>query len=307
MKVLVVGDVIIDKFHYGTALGISAETPTIVAKRQEETFTLGGAANVCRHLEELCATYAYLLTAADGNENIQAGLYTEVVEIPGYSVTTKERFFVDGYKLLQFDQLNEGKHDNDSELQFCDAFDALLPDIDRVVIADNRHGVMSRRIAAHLIKKCNQVGKPIIVDSQVSQSTTNHGWYRDCSIMLVNERELDAIQFATSDCAYKFCEGNNEHFDKVLLNLSKKWNCDIVVKLGEKGSYSLIDGMFHRHHGHEVEIVDTCGAGDAFLAVLASGELSSEDVSDNLRRANLWAALSCEMKGTETPNGETLS
>jgi len=302
MRVLVIGDVIIDKFHYGTALGISAETPTIVARRGEVKTLLGGAANVARHINVL-GHDEVLLTLADTMDH-QAGFH--FVRIDGWAMTMKERFFVDGYKLLQFDQLNEGKHDDDSVLQFCDKFDALLPGFDRVVIADNRHGVLNQEIAQHIITKCNQAEKCVIVDSQVSQSKSNHDWYAGCDFMIVNERELAEMQLGWSGSAYRFCEGNNDLFNGQLLKLSWHWMCDIIVKLGEKGSYSLINGMFYRHHGHEVEVVDTCGAGDAFMAVIASGDLE-DGLSETLTRANKWAALSCAERGTEIPDVKALS
>ena len=79
MKVLVIGDLIEDVFHYGTALGLSAETPTIVMRREKTVQSKGGAGLVVRHLTELGV---------------------DKVELLSDITVRKERFMVDGVKLL---------------------------------------------------------------------------------------------------------------------------------------------------------------------------------------------------------------
>ena len=111
-KVLLIGDTIVDIYVYGNVLGTSAETPTIVAREIETKTFLGGAFLVARHLLELgaCLSFATLVGEDPGASNVTGFAHPNLTLLPvtdeGRKTTIKKRFWVDGYKLLQFDQLD---------------------------------------------------------------------------------------------------------------------------------------------------------------------------------------------------------
>jgi bifunctional ADP-heptose synthase (sugar kinase/adenylyltransferase) len=172
-KVLVVGDVIVDRYRFGERLGLSAETPTFVAKHIEQKDVLGGAANVCRQLTDL-GSDVRLLTMGGTEQKID-GFVTEIVRAEGWGFSIKERFFVEGYKLLQYDHLFENKHTHVTREHLYEEFKFHLgwhPDV--VVFCDNRHGTFDTLAASVMLMITRQWDVPVLVDSQVSQKTSNH-------------------------------------------------------------------------------------------------------------------------------------
>ena len=275
MKVLVIGDVIEDVFHYGTAMGLSAETPTIVMKRERTERSLGGAALVVRHLRERKAKKISLICTAG---------------------VKKTRFMVDGYKLFQMDEFSDAPNMSRSEFQreFCEK----MYHCDTVVVADNRHGTIEDiHMARFIVRECDRYGKKLVVDSQVSQSESNHEWYKGCNVMCMNEREWMAS--ATEFTMWKVPPGHSV-FEEALTLRSQEWGCDIIVKLGDRGSVACVDCGIYWNEAYDCNVIDTIGAGDAFLSVIALEDLSA-DPAVVLEDANFWASRACTLPGTEVP------
>ena len=302
MKVLVVGDVIVDRYTRGTKLGVSAETPTIVGKFQKEDIFVGGAGLVVRNLLRLGAE-VILTTPADQSlkelfeKSTDAPTDDEMrrfnaIKYPAsthFRITEKRRYYVDDYKLLQFDVLNEGGWDRDSEEDFCKFLDSLIENhpLSAVVVADNRHGTMTAKIAASVVKSCKKHGVMLYVDSQVSQNSSNHGWYEGADWFLLNMAEAGGLlRHATPDS-----------FSRDYSKICNLLDGGIVVKMGAAGAmlYNRQGGS-EFNSGYRVNAVDTCGAGDAFLAAFV--------IHGNLEEANKWAAISTTYVGTVVPKIE---
>lgn len=282
-KVLVIGDTIIDEFTYGSRLGLSAETPTIVMKYERHERRYGGAALVARHLlrlgcEVTMMTFGLHFDLDEGPSRI----YFAGDERYG-TYTIKHRYFCEGYKLLQVDTLSSFQQDDDAAA-------GLLYGVlgkhrfDAVIVADNRHGVLTERFSAAIVEACRNADVKTYVDSQFSQSEPNHHWYRGCDTLFLNEKEF--WHWVPYHSAY----------ESGMHDLKRHLECNVlIVKLGGAGALCLRkDGVLRSVDGCFVEVVDTCGAGDAFLAAyVASGE--------DLSYANRWAALSVTKLGTQVP------
>lgn len=308
MKVLVVGDVIIDEYTHGTKRGISAETPTVVANFKKVERFVGGAALVARNLLRLGNDVGFLTMA--GNESINKELlrssdpltFDEVLKFnpfviheTGWRFSEKRRYFVENYKLLQYDLINEGEWNGHCECSFLDTFENLLPKYDAVVASDNRHGVFSEYIAQRIVSECKRNKKPLYVDSQISQSASNHKWYKGADFVFLNELE--------ADCVSKNIKRKKK--ESQLDSIMKFLKSDIVYKRGERGAIRLSrnkklpDEQIYCS-GFVVNAIDTCGAGDAFLAAFVSS-------GNDLHFANKWAALSTTYRGTIVPKIQDLN
>jgi len=302
MKVLVIGDVIIDRYSHGTRRGISAETPTIVANLTREEFFVGGAGLVVRNLLRLGD--AVTLLTIGGEDELSyffrksvdplfasecTRLLIDQIELPGWTFTEKRRYFVEQYKLLQYDIINKGIHNKRTEDVFKKRFDLdFTDDIGAVVVCDNRHGTISSNIAKMIVKKCRAEKKPLYIDSQVSQSSSNHDWYRGADYIFLNEIELDKVLAKAGKITKK------SNLDAARRHLE----ADIVYKRGERGAV-LQSNTVQVSKGIVVDSVDTCGAGDALLAAFVHG-------FNDLDAANQWAALSTTYNGTIVPKFEDL-
>jgi bifunctional ADP-heptose synthase (sugar kinase/adenylyltransferase) len=296
-RVLLIGDLIVDDYTYGTKLGLSAETPTIVANFKERKRFLGGAGLVARHLLRLGARVTLMSAVQRGFDSERVVVNSsdppipEEMErltifsfgrIPGYLVTEKHRCFVDEYKLLQYDVRNSAVHTPESQRDFVSELRRVIPYHDLVVACDNRHGTINQHVAQAMVNICRESGVPLYVDSQMSQHESNHHWYKGCKRMFVNLTEAAALSPGSSS------------IDDAVRRISKDFDCAVLVKLGEDGALECWDGEIERYPlAGPVAAVDTCGAGDAFLAALV--------VTGDVHAANDWAGRSTTYIGTVVP------
>jgi len=300
-RVLLIGDSIVDIYTYGTAMGLSAETPTIVARKKELTHSLGGAALVCRNLLELGASVQFV-TLMGGDEeasyirNFSAPrLVLRTVEDPDRPTTVKHRFWVDGYKLFQLDQ----RDDRDISSAVADSVitqvGEALPAIDKVIISDYRHGLLSNQLLSALLPLLHAAKKPVYVDSQVSQNASNHKLYSGGCIICLNLKEARCIDpsFQPRTEPGAFARLND------LLDTQR-----IIVKLGAEGSIFQNGPQVSAVPAIKARVEDTTGAGDAFLSAFSLAALEEPDMA--LQVASCWAGLSVEIHGTTPPKRSDL-
>jgi len=302
VRVLLLGDTILDIYTYGTAMGLSAETPTIVARRVEDRYSLGGAALVCRNLLELGASVQFITLVGAGPEAAHvrdfsaAKLKLLTVADPARPTTVKHRFWVDGYKLFQLDQRDDSPISSAIAFEVLSLVQEALSDIDLVVFSDYRHGLLSPDLVSALLPLVHGAGKVVYVDSQVSQTVSNHKLYRGGCVMVLNLKEARYIDPAFSPLAdpEAFAVLNRE------LDTGR-----IVVKLGEEGAIFQNGTRISRVPANKVTVTDTTGAGDSFLSALCLAGL--DDPEGALRLANAWAGLSVQIHGTIPPKKEDLA
>jgi D-beta-D-heptose 7-phosphate kinase/D-beta-D-heptose 1-phosphate adenosyltransferase len=301
-RVLLLGDTILDIYTYGSAMGLSAETPTIVARRKEVKYSLGGAALVCRNLLELGAAVQFVtLVGADEEaarvrEFAAPKLTMRAVTDAEKPTTVKHRFWVDGYKLFQLDQRDDRAISEAVGKEVVAQVKRALPETDLVVISDYRHGLLPPQLVAELLPRLHAAGKPVYVDSQVSQNAANHKLYRGGCVICLNLREARCIDpdFKLERDARAFAVLNRE------LDTER-----IVVKLGAEGAM-LQDGARVTYvAANKVPVTDTTGAGDAFLAAFCLAGVKNPEGA--LRLANAWAGLAVQIHGTIPPNKEDLA
>ena len=301
-RVLLIGDTILDIYTYGTALGLSAETPTIVARRKEVRHSLGGAALVCRNLLELGAAVHFVTLvgsdaeAAHVREFASPRLQLLAVADPSRPTTVKHRFWVDGYKLFQLDQRDDSPIASAVARQALSQVEEALPHVDRVVISDYRHGLLSPEFVSALLPRLRAAGKPVYVDSQVSQTVGNHRQYRPGCIMVLNLKEARCVDpaFSPSRDPAAFATLNRELDTR-----------HIAVKLGEEGAIFQSEDRVSHAPALKVTVTDTTGAGDAFLSAFCLA--GPDDPEGALRLANAWAGLSVEIHGTIPPQKADLA
>ena len=270
-KVLVIGDVIVDVYRYGTPLGISAATPTIVSEYIHGTETHGGAALVARHLHHLDESdlkyrgvNTKVLSIGDYIQSgmLSDGLHHKIINLKGWKTPVKERIVVGGYKLAQLDTLNKIEHTSDTEDEFMKLAVSLIDEVDEVVIADNRHGVINKNIACRLVNYCWSAQKRMYVDSQVSQSSSNHVWYYSANVFFMNMRELNAVT--------KQLNADSHVSKKLELAQDLLGSELIILKDGSNGAgyYKMNDPYYYHTRPPKIAAVDTCGARDALMAYL---------------------------------------
>jgi D-beta-D-heptose 7-phosphate kinase / D-beta-D-heptose 1-phosphate adenosyltransferase len=300
-RVLLIGDTILDIYTYGTAMGLSAETPTIVARKKEVKHSLGGAALVCRNLLELGATVDFLTLVGADEEAAHVRAFSApklkvlAVADPDRPTTVKHRFWVDGYKLFQLDQRDDKAIAQPIADEVLKLVEEALPRIDIVVISDYRHGLLPGNLVTPLLQKLHAANKLVYVDSQVSQNASNHKLYRGNCVICLNVREARAIDpaFHPSTDAAAFATLNKE------LDTTR-----LIVKLGSEGALFQDGSKVVQAPANKVNVVDTTGAGDSFLSAFCLAGLDNPLAS--LKLANTWAGLAVQIHGTIPPQKDQL-
>jgi D-beta-D-heptose 7-phosphate kinase / D-beta-D-heptose 1-phosphate adenosyltransferase len=300
-RVLLLGDTILDIYTYGSAMGLSAETPTIVARRKEVKYSLGGAALVCRNLLELGAAVQFVTLVGADDEAVHVRELTApkltmlTVTDPGRPTTVKHRFWVDGYKLFQLDQRDDSPVTESIAEQVRSQVDKALADSDIIVISDYRHGLLSPAVVAGLMPQLHSTGKLVFVDSQVSQNASNHTQYHGGCVVCLNLKEALCIDpdFVPQQEAKAFAGLNRE------LDTDK-----IIIKLGSDGAMFQYGSRVFRAPANRVPVVDTTGAGDAFLSAFCLAGPADPEIA--LQLANAWAGLSVQIHGTVPPKKSDL-
>ena len=290
--ILLFGDPILDIYVYGSAIGKSLETPTIVAKEQDRKISFGGSSLVARNILELGGKVSYVTVLGNDKEaKLYEGLKHKnltkhFIVDPIRRTTIKKRFWVDGYKLLQIDNLDNRDISQKIQGEIVQIVNKEMVKTDVVVISDYRHGMMTPHIINFVLKTANQHNKKVFVDSQVSHRKSVHHYYKDSYMVLLSEKEAKDV-----DPNFGL-----DNFDELKHKLGKS---NICVKLGENGSIASVKGKVVKTSAIKVQPLDVCGAGDAFLAALCISDL--DNIEASLKKSNIWAGLSTLIHGTTPP------
>jgi len=267
MKILVIGDIIIDEYHYCKGMGKSQKDNIIATKFLNEEVFAGGVLAAANHLAGFCKNVTLVSsigTKNDYKDFIIKHLNSHIKQRFFYykdAPTVVKRRFVDPAflnKLFEICHLEDTNHIPRSlENQIYDYLDSNLKKFDMVLVADFGHGLISPKLVKILCKKAN------FLAVNVQTNSANLGFnlitkFDRADYICIDEPE---IRFACHD---KFSD-----LKKLMLAVSKKLNCDrIIITRGHKGSlaYSKKEG-FADIPVFSKQVVDRIGAGDAYFSI----------------------------------------
>ena len=302
-KVLVVGDVMLDKYYFGEVSRISPEAPVPIARVMKVKETLGGAANVVHNLALLgCQTSIIGQVGRDNHGEIFLGKlkalgvdYSGVIET-SKPTTTKIRVISGHQQMIRLDFEDTGELDTLATDELLKNFSERLPKVDAVIISDYGKGVCTKKICREVIGACRAQKKFVVVDPKGDK------WqkYFDASFITPNLKELNAVlpkKIANVDAQIE--EAAQKVIDE--FNLS-----GLVVTRSAEG-LSLIDGDKASHiKARAQEVFDVSGAGDTVIAVFALALAGGIDSAAAAYLANVAAGVVVAKVGTYAVNREEL-
>ena len=298
VPVLVLGDIMLDRFVYGAVDRISPEAPIPVLRILRETAMLGGAGNVLRNLAALGATpraVAVVGEDAAGEEVAAqtrdclapAGGTVELVRAAGRSTTIKDRFIAAGQQLLRVDRDPEQALDAETEAQVMAAALAALDGAAAVILSDYGKGVLSERVIAAVVEAARQRGCPVIVDPK----GRDFARYRGAGWVTPNRRELqEASGLATGD-------------DAAVTAAAQKLIAEagigaVLATRSEQGMTLVSAQEVHHLKAEAQEVFDVSGAGDTVVAVFAAALGAGLAAVTAAQLANVAAAIVVAKLGT---------
>lgn len=297
LRVLIIGDVMIDRYLRGQVERISPEAPVPVLHWQESEDRLGGAANVALNTNALGATsYLFSVIGKDDNHRSflrqmqRAGLKENGIICSEERVTTvKTRVIAQHQQLLRVDQ--EDTHDL-SELesgrlqerlhQFLDE----IP-IDVIIFQDYNKGVLHRNIIEALIEEATKRDIPTVVDPK----SQNFWVYRNVTLFKPNLREIqDQFSFQITPTI--------DSLQEAARAISARLNNQItLVTLSDKGLFIEQKNRSNLIPTQARNIADVCGAGDTVISVVALGLAIGLPMEEIGQLANLAGGQVCEKVG----------
>ena len=292
-NILVIGDSILDHKVFCKALGLSLETPTLKARLDKEEYSFGGAANVVNNLLLLGAKVTFMTPLAiDSHRHHylgwkQTNLTVRPLQFEGTNVVKSRYWISKGDGLYKYLQVNQGTKFKDPQLVISTLTELLYTDkYDKAILVDYRGGLFDQKEEVKLILDI-LYGRHIktYAASQMSDRKGQYDIFEGAGLICLNREEAAALV------------AGFEPTDEKLNELAVQLGARVCVTLGADGSILSSPSGAVRAPAHQVETIDTCGAGDSFLAALVASD-------EDLAFSNKWAAASTLQIGTNAPSLE---
>ena len=294
VKVLVVGDVILDEYVYGKVERISPEAPVPILAQYKNEFRLGGAANVAANCASLGATTTLMsFVGADSAATIiqkmceEKSVSTFFPGAKGRHTPRKIRYVSNGQQILRVDKESKGDIGEVAidESKLID----LLKKYDVVIVSDYNKGCVNKVLMDFL----KENHKLIVVDPKPVNADLYHG----VKLVTPNRKEAAQILGVEVDAI------NNHSMEFLAFKLAS----DVLVTMGEDGMiYCPIDGDQISFPAVAQEIFDVTGAGDTVVAVVSLAIAVGMEMEEACRLANKAAAQVVAKFGTATVDMESL-
>ncbi|MCH7899178.1 MAG: bifunctional D-glycero-beta-D-manno-heptose-7-phosphate kinase/D-glycero-beta-D-manno-heptose 1-phosphate adenylyltransferase HldE, partial [Proteobacteria bacterium] len=289
--VVVAGDVMLDKYLFGTTSRISPEAPVPIVHVQQTDERPGGAANVAVNLVALGATTRLIGvvgkdSAADSLQSIleALGIDCDFHRADDRPTITKTRVQSRGQQLIRLDQENVAELGDDS---IVDTLKAAIGNAGAVILSDYGKGALTD--VTRMIAACRDAGVPTLVDPKGSDFSK----YRGASLITPNQSEFEAVVgVCNSD------EDLVSHGNTLLTELALD---ALLITRSEKGMLLLETGLEPLFLSTQArEVFDVTGAGDTVIATLAAVIASGQDLSSAAALANIAAGLVVRKIGVAT-------
>lgn len=297
-KILVVGDVMLDRYWFGDVCRISPEAPVPVLKVERIEERPGGAANVARNIAALGAQATLLSVVGDDeagaclekllnqHDNLSALLHRD----SSISTTIKLRAVARHQQLLRIDFETQPSHEV-LNAKLAD-FRVKLPGADVVILSDYGKGGLAH--IAEMIRLARAAGKPVLVDPKGD----DYARYRGATLLTPNRSEFREVAGSWKSDA---------EFNSKAEKLRTELQLDALLVTRSEDGMSLYRANEALHEPTQTrEVFDVSGAGDTVIAALAVMLASGADLPDAMRIANRAAGIVVGKLGTAVVSREEI-
>ena len=295
-NILVIGDIMLDKYIWGSVSRISPEAPVQIVTVQKENYAPGGAANVASNISSLKAkTYIMGIVGKDNTRNILLSeLRKRNIDVGGILTVNKKptiqkvRVIGQHQQLLRVDYEKKDKIDEYIEKEVIRKVLKIINKVDAIVISDYAKGIITKNTAENIIEIAKRKKKIIIIDPKPEHKS----FYRNVSLITPNYTEAAIMA--------NF-EQENDNTLIIGKKLLEELNSAVLITKGEKGM-SLFEknGKITDIPTKAKEVYDVTGAGDTVVAVVTLALASGATVKEAAILANHAAGIVVGKIGTST-------
>ncbi len=296
LKVLVVGDVMIDAYYFGKVERISPEAPVPVVAVQQKENRLGGAANVAMNLVALGAKpIVCSVVGSDKEAEDLINLFhkygvgtTGIIKSTNRATTVKLRVIAQATQMLRIDTENTEPITAVESYELVERIEQLLMDADVLIFEDYDKGVLTADNIAKITEAAHKKGIPVVVDPK----KRNFSAYKNADLFKPNLKELREGLHIDIDVEDK------ASFEQTVKDLIKNMQLKYaMITMSEKGVMISDGKTFEYIPAHLRKIADVSGAGDTVISVAALCLALKLDIKQTAAMANLAGGLVCEDVG----------
>lgn len=298
VRLLVVGDVMLDRYWFGEVSRISPEAPVPVVKVERMEERLGGAANVARNAASLGAQTTLLSVVGEDEAGrslhrllAEAGISADLQVDREIDTTVKLRVIGRQQQLLRIDFETAPSHEV-LRAKLAE-FERRLADCDIVILSDYGKGGLTH--ITEMIRLARAAAKPVLVDPKGDE----WGKYAGATVITPNRSELRDVvgRWAAEDVLFAKAE-------KLRGELGLE---ALLVTRSEEGMTLFADGQTFHQAAHAREVFDVSGAGDTVIATLAVMIAAGADWAEAIRVANIAAGIVVGKLGTAVVTREEIA
>jgi D-beta-D-heptose 7-phosphate kinase/D-beta-D-heptose 1-phosphate adenosyltransferase len=297
IKILVIGDLMLDKFVSGDVDRISPESPVPVLTIREENLMLGGAGNV---LSNLCALgikpFIFALVGTDAAaDTVRALAKEQGVDTAGLMADDtrptilKTRYLARHQQLLRSDVEKTHAISNDLESKMLDGIQKAVKDARAIVLSDYGKGTLTPSLIQDIIKLAQSQNVPVLVDPKGKDYSIYHG----ADVVTPNRKELAEAAGASS-------LKTDDEITAAAQKIMRECGIKSVVATRSEDGLSVISPLSPPYHipAQALEVFDVSGAGDTVISVLAASLAAGADIKDAALLANIAGGIAVSKVGT---------
>jgi D-beta-D-heptose 7-phosphate kinase/D-beta-D-heptose 1-phosphate adenosyltransferase len=294
-SVMVIGDVMLDRYIYGAVERISPEAPIPILSVETERAMPGGAGNVVRNLTALGAAVAFVSVVGDdqagsdltGLVGVQPGVEPWLLVHGGRATTVKTRYVSNGQQLLRADREETGPIPAKLAERMLRIAGDTLAATSVAVLSDYHKGVLSGTVPAQLIAAAKQAGRQVVVDPK----GPDYSRYAGADVVTPNRRELAEATEMSVDTEAAIVAAATA--------LRRAHGFGAVLVTRAEDGMTLVDATGATHFPAEAaDVFDVSGAGDTVVATLAAGLAAGLELRVAARIANMAAGIVVGKIGT---------
>jgi D-beta-D-heptose 7-phosphate kinase / D-beta-D-heptose 1-phosphate adenosyltransferase len=297
-KILVIGDLIIDQYLWGSCNRISPEAPVQIVSIQEESNLLGGAGNVVNNLKTLGAEVDILSIIGDCENSHQLKkllknikVNSKYLKIQKNRVTSKKsRLIAANQQVVRFDRENTDEISNESQNFILSTFKKNIQNYDIVLLSDYGKGILTNNLTKSIISFAKKLNKKVLVDPK----GRDYSKYTGAFLLTPNINEASQATNITIN--------DDATLKKAITQLKSIYELEIsLITLSEKG-LAVYDKELKIHPTVSQEVFDVTGAGDTVLASLGFALACKLDIDNAIKFSNLAAGIVVGKIGSATTN-----
>jgi rfaE bifunctional protein kinase chain/domain len=299
-RVVVIGDIMIDRYLYGDTERLSPEAPVPVVTVRDRTAKLGGAANVAANVASMGASC--LLVGTVGDDGDGAAIRQElavarldgrhVVTIAGRPTTSKTRIIARSQQIVRIDDEVDALLEGPDLSRLIRSASEALADADALLLEDYNKGSLAPTLITEVMAVARRRGIPVVVDPKYRQFFA----YAGATVFKPNRRELESALGAAVDLQ------NRNAIPEVLARLKVD---NLLVTLGADGMLLVMkDGGSLRIPSIARQVFDVSGAGDTVTAWLGTALAAGASLVEAAQLANYAAGVEVAKPGVATVSPE---